>query len=91
MPRAEPLSEPVAPLPFRPECLHFGAAELVPEREEAGPKARLSALLGCRQGYQLPLEGQPPSPSVVQVRSGAAPSVLVIVNLFPDFECPMSV
>lgn len=88
MPLAEPLSAAVSVLFFWPEpCVSSGSAR-GPKRREAGPKARLSALRRWSWDYQLPLEGQPPSPVVVQVRIGAPPPVFWMVKSLPDFEWP---
>ena len=45
-----------------------------------------SVLLWEAVAYQLPLDGQAPVFTVVQVRTGAPPAVFVMMKSLPDFE-----
>ena len=53
-------------------------------RRAAWPASREMQV--CFVGYQEPLEGQPPLPVTLQVRTAAPPFVFVIVKTVPDFD-----
>ena len=84
----------ISPIPpligrYRP-ALYRRWRKRTPERRRAGPKARPVAPIRLACAYHLPPDGQPPLPSVVQVRAVLV-AVFVIVKTFPDFEVAVTV
>ena len=61
------------------------------ENEERRAGARLSTTSSGSSYYHLPVLGQPPVDTVVQLRLIEPSAAFVMVKLLLDFECPMIV